>query len=169
MIIWRAGPPEYFQSFLEYCYKSLDVWGVEYCIILHENSALKDEGDGIFYSYCVFENFTWWSGFDDAQIENLVRPQMHLTLKHIIKLYTFLDVGEKKKHGSSEHYLFSVALGFVWCSCSNLSIICCHFAITKWQPNCMFQLSWPVHVQRVSEYFYYLLFFVAWFVIILFV
>lgn len=58
---------------------------------------------------------------------------------------------------------------FVWCSCSNLSIICCHFAITKWQPNCMFQLSWPVHVQRVSEYFYYLLFFVAWFVIILFV
>lgn len=25
MIKWRAGPPEYFQSFLEYCYKSLDV------------------------------------------------------------------------------------------------------------------------------------------------
>lgn len=103
---------------------------------------------------------TWWD-------HKCIWP--YLGLKYNIKLYTFLDVGEKKKHGSSEHYLFSVALGFVWCSCSNLSIICCHFAITKWQPNCMFQLSWPVHVQRVSEYFYYLLFFVAWFVIILFV
>jgi len=114
-----------FQS-LGYCYKSLDVWGVEYCIILHEKSALKDEGDGIFYSYCVFENFTWWFGFDDAQIENWVRPQMHLTLSWLKTYHQTLYLSGYRR--PEETWLFkklpfSNALGFVCCSCSNLSII----------------------------------------------
>lgn len=130
MIKWRAGPPEYFQSFLEYCYKSLDVWGVEYCIILHEEKRLEGwRRWNLLFLLCARELHmmvrVWWCS--DLELGETINVfDLILAWNVTSNYYTCLDVGEKK-HGSSEHYCFPIPLGFVCCSCTRLSIIFCNY------------------------------------------
>lgn len=157
MIKWRAGPPEYFQSFLEYCYKSLDVWGVEYCIILHEEKRLEGwRRWNLLFLLCARELHmmvrVWWCS--DLELGETINVfDLILAWNVTSNYYTCLDVGEKKA------WLFRTLLF------SHSSRVCVlflhqikHYFLQLPQPCHMFQLSWPVHVQRVSEYFYYLLF-----------
>lgn len=61
---------------------------------------------------------TWWD-------HKCIWP--YLGLKCNIKPLYLSGCRRKKKHGSSEHYFFPTALGFVCCSCAKLSIIFCNY------------------------------------------